>query len=193
MSRQAGEAGHRGGIAREGSGSDAVHVCSLLDVHGVLEATRARYLVTIINEQMMLATPHFLDANNHLKIACNDICGPTPGLSPPTRLQVEDLIRFAHRWNRQGPLVVHCWAGISRSTAAAFIILCTLNPETPEEFIARGIRSASRTASPNRLLVGLGDDLLGRGGRMLAALETIADRDDATDVAQPFRLKSLYL
>ena len=64
--------------ARPVPGPDDVHVCSLLAVHDVLEATKARYLVTIINEQLMLATPDRLDTANHLKLACNNIARPMP-------------------------------------------------------------------------------------------------------------------
>ena len=60
--------------------------------------------------------------------------------------------RRAHRlrlaWGGQGPMVVHCWAGISRSTAAAFTALCAINPQVPEELIARRLREASPTAYP---------------------------------------------
>lgn len=170
--------------------ASAVHVCSLLSVHDVLEATRARFLVTVINEQMMLATPHRLDTDNHLRIACNDISQEMPGLTPPSAPHVDGLIRFAHRWNRQGPLVIHCWAGISRSTAAAFVTLCALNPQAPELDIANHLRAASPTAAPNRLIVRLADAALGRGGRMMRAIDAIGDGEPVTSHAAPFRLAS---
>jgi predicted protein tyrosine phosphatase len=84
-------------------------------------------------------------------------------------------------------MVVHCWAGISRSTAAAFVMLCALNPEAPEAAIARLLREASPTAFPNRLMIRLGDTLLGRAGRMLAAVEGIG-RGEVTNEAIPFSL-----
>ncbi len=167
-------------------------MCSLLHVHDVLEDSGARYLVTVINEQMMLATPHLLDPGNHLKIACNDIVAPRKGLVEPTRFHIDDLLAFTARWNRQGPLVVHCWAGISRSTAAAFIMACALNPDASEAEIASRLRTASPTASPNRLLVELGDDALQRKGRMLTAIDEMDAYVPATDVAQPFRLPSRF-
>ena len=68
-------------------------------------------------------------------------------------------------------MVVHCWAGISRSTAAAFTSLCAINPDAPEELIAQRLREASLTAYPNRLMVRLADDALGRHGRMVHAVE----------------------
>lgn len=170
----------------------SVHVCPLTDVHDVLATTGARFLVTVINEHLMLATPHRLQTGNHLKLACNDIARPTPGLVAPDGSHVERLIGFARHWNRQGPLVVHCWAGISRSTAAAFVTVCALNPETPELAIARDLRTASPTATPNRLLVELADDALQRDGRMVRAIEAIGQGEPMASEGKPFRLTSRY-
>ena len=103
----------------------------------------------------------------------NDICEPQPGLVLPCETHVADLVRFAREWDRQAPLLIHCWAGISRSTAAAFISLCALNPDGSELELARALRRASPTAYPNRLLVALADEVLSRNGRMIAAVEDI--------------------
>ena len=76
-------------------------------------------------------------------------------------------------------MVVHCWAGISRSTAAAFISLCAINPDAPEELIAQRLREASPTAYPNRLMVRLADEALARRGRMIKAIERIGRGEPA--------------
>lgn len=172
--------------------ADAIHVCSLMTVHDVLEATRAKFLVTVINDQMMLATPNALDTVNHLRIGCNDIDRPTPGLNPPRASQVDELIQFAHHWNRQGPLVVHCWAGISRSTAAAFVTACVLNPRASEDEIAFALRAASPTATPNRLIVELADAALSRHGRMIRAIQLIGEGAMVTNSAGSFLLPSRH-
>jgi predicted protein tyrosine phosphatase len=101
----------------------------------------------------------------------------------------DNLVRFALNWDRQAPLLIHCWAGISRSTAAAFIMLCALNPDVPERLVARRLREASVTASPNRLLVRLADARLNRCGRMVTAIEQIGPGQMAPE-GQPFILPS---
>ena len=93
------------------------------------------------------------------------------GCIAPGEEHVGQLIDFALDWGGQGPMVVHCWAGISRSTAAAYTALCAINPEVPEELIALRLREASPTAYPNRLIIRLADDALGRRGRMVRAIE----------------------
>ncbi|MFO7297244.1 MAG: protein tyrosine phosphatase [Pseudomonadota bacterium] len=168
-----------------------LYVCPLSRVHDTIAETGARYLVTLINLQTMLETPPGIDPANHLKIAVNDIIAPQDGLIHPCEDHVLALLRFAQIWNRQGPLIVHCWAGISRSTAAAFITLCTLNPSVPEVLVARRIREASATAFPNRRLVELADGLLGRGGRMLRAIDEMGPPKLAIE-AEPFALPSTF-
>ena len=66
--------------------------------------------------------------------------------------------------------MVHCYAGISRSTAGAFVTACALNPQRDEMTIARALRDASPTATPNIRIVSLADRMLGRDGRMVAAI-----------------------
>ena len=85
-------------------------------------------------------------------------------------------------------MVIHCYAGVSRSTASAFAAACLLNPHRDEMEIARKIRAASPIASPNRLIVSLADKALGRDGRMIRALENIGP---ATMMVEgiPFRVE----
>ena len=74
-------------------------------------------------------------------------------------------------------MLIHCWAGISRSTGTAFVIACERSPEADERHIALALRRAAPHALPNRRIVGLADQLMGRGGRMVAALDAMGDYD----------------
>ena len=112
---------------------------------------------------------------------------PVGGFASPEREHVAQLIDFVTRWDRGAPMVVHCYAGISRSTAAAFVSVCALRPERDEHEVAWAIRRASPTAYPNPRIVALADDLLGRDGRMTAAVESIGRGIIATE-GVPFRL-----
>jgi predicted protein tyrosine phosphatase len=84
-------------------------------------------------------------------------------------------------------MVVHCFAGISRSTAGAFVAACALNPRRDEAAIAWQLRRLSQTASPNRRIVSIADRMLGRSGRMIDAVETIGPGLSAYE-GDPFQL-----
>ncbi len=107
----------------------------------------------------------------------------------PASEHVLELLDFVQSWDRREPMLIHCYAGISRSTAAAFIALCALNPHTPEEVIANGLRSSSDTASPNRLFVALADKALGRDGRMITAVNGMGQSRIA-DECTPFAVSA---
>ncbi|HOV04050.1 MAG TPA: tyrosine protein phosphatase, partial [Kaistiaceae bacterium] len=123
----------------------------------------------------------------HLFLGMNDVNAPLQGMIPPSAEHVGRLLDFIDRHGAGDPLVIHCWAGISRSTAAAFIAACHLAPERPEIDFARTIRARSATASPNPMLVAIADKLLDRGGRMVQAVRAIGRGRDAFE-GVPFHL-----
>ena len=168
-----------------------IHVCSLAAVPETVATVNATHLMTVINAQTLVETPVSIEAKRHLKIAVNDISLPQEGLVHPQSEHVEEILRFAREWDHAGPLVVHCWAGISRSTAATFITLCALNDEGVETLIARKIRAASKTATPNSLMVSIADDLLGRRGKMVDAVAAIGQGEMAL-AGVPFSLSSRF-
>ncbi len=154
-------------------------VCPLSAVENVMNVYKPARLVTLLNADMMIETPSGLMADKHLKLAMNDINAPTEGLVAAREDQVGGLIDFIDGWEEDGPMAVHCWAGISRSTATAFVALCRLNPERGEHELAAVLRRAAPFASPNRLIVELADDIMGRKGRMIDAVNDIGRGADA--------------
>jgi predicted protein tyrosine phosphatase len=153
--------------------SAAIHVCALAHVPDVAEEIGASHLVSAINADLSPRTPVSIACDRHLKLDMHDITEVQPGATPPGMEHAARLIGFVQGWDRKAPLLIHCFAGLSRSTAAAFITLCALNPRAPEEAIARALRRSSDTAVPNRLFVAHADALLRREGRMLAALNSM--------------------
>ena len=168
----------------------ASHVSSLIGVHDVLQATRARFFVSVVHSPTLMPTPNWVEPEDHLRLGCQDVVDDHPGQSGPQLEHVHALIAFAHRWNRRGPLVIHCMAGISRSTAAAYVTLCSLNPGTSEDTLARSLREASPSALPNRQLVALGDTVLDRQGRMNRAIAALDIGAALSAPARPFSIPS---
>jgi predicted protein tyrosine phosphatase len=167
--------------------SGRIHVCPLSAVPDVVARCDASHLVTCLQDEVLVETPLAIEPINHMRLRIHDIAEPVEGWIAPRAEHVAELLAFVAAWDRMGPMVIHCWAGISRSTAAAFIGLCALNPEAPEEHIARMLREASPTAFPNRLMIRLGDAALGRSGRMIEAVEAIG-RGTIAREAVPFSL-----
>jgi predicted protein tyrosine phosphatase len=169
-----------------------IHVCSLSRLHGVVESTGAEHVVTLIRDTTRVTRPKSIREENHLILSLDDIEDELDGMVAPAETHVADLLRFVGGWKRENPIVVHCFAGISRSSAAAFITACAIQPERREDEIARAIRAASVTAQPNPRIVGFGDKLLGRQGRMVEAVRAIGKGDFGSgwiEEAEPFVIK----
>jgi len=164
-----------------------LHVCSLFRIAEITEATGAKSLVTLINRDTPVARPPAIAPERHLHVAISDICEATEGHVLADLSHIESLIHFVRAWDQAEPLVIHCFAGVSRSTAAAYITACALGSSDESE-IARRLRRASPTATPNAHLVGLADRILGRGGRMSAAIKAIGRGADCLE-AEPFALE----
>ena len=164
-----------------------IHVCSLAALPDTVKATGASHVLTVMARVEQVQRPRSVRPENHLKVAMDDITEAMDGFVAPSDSHIEQVLAFVRGWDRGAPLVVHCYAGISRSTASAFAAACMLNPHRDEIDIARRIRAASPIAQPNRLIVSLADKALGREGRMLRALDEMGPGNMMIE-GRPFRV-----
>jgi predicted protein tyrosine phosphatase len=92
----------------------------------------------------------------------------------PMALHIERLVAFAPALAAlaaEEAALVHCQAGVSRSTAAAFILFAAIVGPGREREALDAVYAAAPHAYPNRRMVRLADEHLGRGGAMLRALD----------------------
>lgn len=104
----------------------------------------------------------------------HDVIDPDRAERPPTAADVEAILELGEAVPDPeaavtGALLVHCYMGISRSTAALSILLAARH-RGPEEEIFALVRRIRAQAWPNLLMIRHADRLLGRGGRLEAAL-----------------------
>ncbi|HEX8165630.1 MAG TPA: protein-tyrosine-phosphatase [Beijerinckiaceae bacterium] len=117
------------------------------------------------------------DPHHRTILRFHDAVEPGPSVALPQVGHVEAILGFgralAHgaeeRQEGEGHLLIHCHAGISRSTAAMAMILAQGHPDADEEAIFRRLQEIRPQAWPNSLMIGFADDLLSRNGRMTAA------------------------
>ena len=148
------------GLNELGTFQDAnvTHVLSILDPDYPDPADFASY------------RPH-----KRLTLRFDDIIDPTAGAAMPESHHIEALLEFgrglaAAEDDPLSHLLVHCHAGISRSTAPMATLLAEARPAMAEDDVFAHIREIRPQAWPNSRMIGLSDDLLERGGRLNAAL-----------------------
>lgn len=170
-----------------------IHICSLRMVETVSERVKPSHILSLLGGVTPFPpTPVGIDPANHLKITVADISEYEVGMIAPTSDHVGDVIAFGRRWaaetGGERPLLVHCFAGISRSTASSLAIACALRPEVEAEIFAGALRVASASAQPNALMVRHADTLLERGGRLIEAVEAMGP-GDFSQAGQPYILR----
>ncbi|MDP3494293.1 MAG: protein-tyrosine phosphatase family protein [Hyphomonadaceae bacterium] len=168
-----------------------IWICSLEAAPEMAQKLKPSRVVSLLSPYDSFPTFAGLGNDLHLQVAIHDIAADIGDWQAPAQTDAERVIRFVEAWDKAAPMLIHCWAGISRSTASAFITACVHNPSTDEEEIAWAIRNASPTASPNVRLIAHADALLGRGGRMSKAVEAIG-RGAVSDEARAFSIPSSY-
>src|SRR5258708_30885144 len=132
-----------------------------------VEASGARHVVPLLRDIHLVSRRSTIALDNHLVLAMDDISVPLEGYSAPADEHVSELVKFLRGWDRRAPLVMHCYAGISRSTAGAYVAVCALNPHRDEAAIAKELRRASPTPTPNARIGGIADPRLRPGGRVI--------------------------
>ncbi|HEX3863445.1 MAG TPA: protein-tyrosine-phosphatase [Stellaceae bacterium] len=122
----------------------------------------------------------FFDFAPHRRLALrfHDIIDATPGQLAPARADVERLLTFGRDLTstRDSHLLVHCHAGVSRSTASATLMLAQASPDRTAREVLDHVAQIRPRAWPNLRILELGDDLLERNGDIVAAASAVYRR-----------------
>lgn len=165
-----------------------IHVTPYSRVAGVVVDAGADRLVSLMSPGIDVERPATIAPPDHLLLTMHDISEERAGFTSPGEEHIVSLLDFARDSRNHGAMVIHCLAGISRSTAAAVLIAAALMPDRDEADLARQLRQRSPTASPNRRMIALGDRLLAREGRLSRAIEDIGRGTEAFE-GVPFWLE----
>jgi predicted protein tyrosine phosphatase len=172
----------------------AIIVCSLSLAAQIAREHRPSHAISLLDPGTPFPLLDGMTDERRLQLGIHDIEYEADGMDAPSQSHIGTILDFIRTWDREAPLLVHCFMGISRSTATAFIAACAHNPDAPEDRIAAALREASPTASPNRRFVALADVAMGRGGRMVRAIDDIGRGPpwfELENVA-PFHLQSRF-
>jgi predicted protein tyrosine phosphatase len=145
----------------EHGSAGVTHVLSILDPETADPGAFAQF------------SPH-----RRLSLRFYDIIELEPGRLAPAQADVERLLEFGRELDEVAAphLLIHCHAGISRSTASAALILAQANPALAADEIFEAISTQRPRAWPNLRMLEFGDALLGRGGELVTAVGAVYRR-----------------
>jgi predicted protein tyrosine phosphatase len=171
-------------MAPDGANSQFVHDAPRITICGIPElgehsAVGVTHVLSILGPNspdppgLAEFAPH-----RRLILRFHDVIEPQADQIAPTREDVERLLAFGREVSEtpEAHLLVHCRAGVSRSTAAAALILIQANPEWPASAALDTVAAIQPRAWPNLLILEFGDALLGRNGEIVAAAGAIYRR-----------------
>jgi HEAT repeat protein/predicted protein tyrosine phosphatase len=142
----------------------------------ILDRTAGRkieYMISIASPGV--AEPRSFDRiPNRLRLEFNDLDTPVddPDRILPTLEDVLKIIDFALKMSSQsGSLLICCQSGISRSTAAALTVCAAVLGRGKEREAWALVLAARPQARPNRWIVELAEEALGRDGKLASAMD----------------------
>ena len=151
-------------------------ICGLDELDGH-QGRRVTHILSILDPEWPDPTafqafdPHF-----RATVRFHDAIEPDPGLLLPQKADVEAILTFGRDAAEAGGLLIHCHAGISRSTAATLMILAQAHPHEGEDTVAERLLQIRPQAWPNSRMITFADELLDRSGRLIAATAGIYAR-----------------
>ena len=163
-------------------------VCPLSKVALLVAARAPERIVSLLDPDSAFPETG-AHVGKHLRLRLHDAHVAAPGRVLPGAEHVAELLAFVGQWDRSAPILIHCRAGIGRSTAAAFITACLHNPHAAEHEIALALRRASPLARPNETLIKLADAALGRRDRMCRAISETGRNLSWSEIEVALRLE----
>ncbi|MBV8458570.1 MAG: protein-tyrosine-phosphatase [Acetobacteraceae bacterium] len=108
-----------------------------------------------------------------LELRFLDVIEPSASEQPPRDEHVRQILALGRdlvsESREQAHLLVHCHAGVSRSTASMLLVLAQACPKLPPQGLADMLIRIREKAWPNLRMVTFGDDALRRRGTLIEA------------------------
>lgn len=152
-------------------------VCGIEELAGFCDV-RTSHVLSILDPEWPV--PEAFGAfgeHEKLELRFNDVIEETPGQVVPREAHVSVLLAFGRDLMDEPPegahLLVHCHAGISRSTASMALILAQHLPQIPAAGILDEVVRIREKAWPNLRMIEMGDAMLGRRGTLVAAAHDV--------------------
>ena len=145
-----------------------LEICDLATVRS-LDLSQYSGVITI--EEPDTEDPFRTDVVPQLVLQFHDIDMTMLGYVEPEPEHVQQALTFAQEID--GPLLVHCRAGVSRSTAIALAIAAVRLGAGNERQACEWLQQTYPQAQPNRLIVFLADEVLKRNCSLCSAVKQV--------------------
>ena len=156
-----------------------VFVTDKAGAHDMVKRAGANALVSLLDPGDRLFLTDRLQQLKRLHLSCEDVLDASDPHAP-TLDQVDQLLAFGRQLPVDAVVVVHCFAGVSRSTAAAVALMAQeLQHQGHDDPVGESLRrllDQRPQSCPNPVISRFADELLGFDGNLHLACEEVAQK-----------------
>jgi predicted protein tyrosine phosphatase len=154
-----------------------ITVCGLEELAGHADRQVSHVLSILDPEQPEPEAFGAYGEHARLELKFHDIIEDTPGFQAPQQEHVSKILAFGRDLlsdpENLRHLLVHCHAGISRSTASMTLLLAQAQPNLPASDVLAQVLHIRDKAWPNIRILEMGEKELGREGEFTSAVGAI--------------------
>lgn len=154
-----------------------ITICGIQELAGHSESRVSHVLSILDPDQIEPEAFGSYGEHARLELRFHDVIEDTPGIDAPQPEHVRQMLTFGQDILRDPEalrhLLVHCHAGISRSSAAMTLLLAQAQPETPARDVLQQVLHIREKAWPNLRILTFGEQQLGRSGEFSEAVGEI--------------------
>ncbi len=162
-------------------------ISSIWKVDDALAHFKAKHVISINDPGSVPPTLPSIEDANRLSLEFHDVVQNTQGKVLVTPSQIEKMVSFGRKAIGRGdPILIHCTAGVSRSTAAGLVIAASYWTKEME-LLGQLLRNKAPFSQPNSLMIQLGDAFLGLNSQLISAVEKL-DGPNMELAPEPFVL-----
>lgn len=153
-----------------------LRITNLPEARRLLKEKWPDWAVTLLGPEKSWHRDHdtlWSTGDNHVRIVVDDITSEWSGWEACRHKHIHELLTWALNIQPGDNVLIHCRAGVSRSTAASIAVLVSRGA-TPRDAIDY-VQKIRPVLDPNELILKRADEVLGLRGELIEAYNQWAD------------------
>lgn len=151
-----------------------IAICSRNKVAETMKAHSATHVLSLLDPGVRTFLHPKIKAEWKLMVMADELYSDLP--NAPTVEHVKEIIEYGLSLPEDSSLLVHCEAGVSRSTAASLVIMVAREGVEAIPSCIEVLKWIRPQSCPNRLIINYADQLLGCGGKLFKASEEVVQK-----------------